>query len=129
MSDLTKNPKPIRVLLVEDSPGDARLIELLLAENETPFEVKIAGKLSEALELLKTETFEVILSDLSLPDSERIETFRRIHDAAPLLPIIVLSGLADEALALQTVEEGAQDYLVKGHVDTHLIGRAIRYAI
>src|SRR5437588_1257510 len=102
MSDLIKKPAPIRVLLVEDSPGDARLIELLLAENDTPFEVKIAGKLSQALELLKNENFDVILSDLSLPDSERIDTFRRIHSAAPLLPMIVLSGLADESLALQT---------------------------
>src|SRR5205814_1948751 len=74
-------------------------------------------------------SFDIVLSDLSLPDSQGIETFRRIHQAAPALPIIVLSGLANESLAVQTVEEGAQDYLVKGHVDSDLLGRSIRYAI
>jgi len=119
----------IRVLLVEDNPGDARLIHELLAEVEGRFELVIATRLSEALEQLASGRFQLVLLDLSLPDSHGIDTFHRVATRFPHVPLIMLSGLDDEQLALQTVREGAQDYLVKGHVDYHTLVRAIRYAI
>lgn len=120
----------IRVLLVEDNPGDARLIqELLLEAKGGSFETAVATRLSEAMERLKADHFQLILLDLSLPDSRGIDTFHRMAAHAPHIPLIVLSGLDDEALALHTVEEGAQDYLVKGQVDPLTLARAIRYAM
>jgi serine phosphatase RsbU (regulator of sigma subunit) len=122
--------RPIQVLLVEDNPGDARLLQLSLAEaTSAQFELTHVERLADALQRLSTQTFDVVLLDLSLPDSRQIDTFRRTRAHAPQLPIIVLTGLDDETLAVETVHEGAQDYLVKGHVDSHLLVRAIRYAI
>ncbi len=120
---------PIRVLLVEDNPGDARLIHELLAEVEGRFELETVSRLAQAMELLATDRFQLVLLDLSLPDSFGIESFRKMVAAYPHVPLIVLSGLDDEQLAVQTVREGAQDYLVKGHVDHHTLVRAIRYAL
>lgn len=120
----------LQVLLVEDNPGDARLIqELLLEARWGEFRTSVADSLAKALEALRAGGVELILLDLSLPDSQGIDTFHRVAEAAPLIPLIVLSGLDDEALALRTVEEGAQDYLVKGQVDPHILERAIRYAM
>lgn len=120
----------IRVLLVEDNPGDARLIhELLLEARSAQFETVVAARLSDAQEALAKNEFQLILLDLSLPDSQGIDTFHRMASYAPSLPLIVLSGLDDEALALQTVKEGAQDYLVKGQVDPRGLARSIRYAM
>lgn len=124
----------IRVLIVEDNPGDARLIqELLLEARGGRFETAVATRLSEALEKLgaagEGDGFDLILLDLSLPDSRGIDTFHQMAAHAGNLPVIVLSGLDDEALALQTVREGAQDYLVKGQVDPRSLERAIRYAM
>ena len=120
---------PIRVLLVEDNPGDARLIYELLAEAGAPFALEAVGRLSTALDRLTTGDFQLVLVDLTLPDSHGIDTFHRVVAHSPGVPLIVLSGLDDEALALRTVQEGAQDYLVKGHVDHHTLVRAMRYAV
>jgi phosphoserine phosphatase RsbU/P len=126
---MTQQP-PLNVLLVEDNPGDARLIqELLLEARGGEFRASVAATLAQALEALAHQTVELILLDLSLPDSQGIDTFHKVYEAARLIPLIVLSGLDDEALALRTVEEGAQDYLVKGQVDPHSLERAIRYAL
>lgn len=120
----------IRILLVEDNPGDARLIQELLFEAKGgQFETAVASRLSEAMERLNGGEFHLILLDLSLPDSRGIDTFHKMAAHCPEVPLIVLSGLDDEALALQTVEEGAQDYLVKGQVDPRILERAIRYAM
>ena len=119
----------LRVLLVEDNPGDARLIHELLAESASRFALETVSRLSDALVRLSSGEFQIVLVDLSLPDSHGIETFHRVVAHAPGVPLIVLSGLDDEALALQTVREGAQDYLVKGHVDHHTLVRAVRYAV
>ena len=120
----------IRVLLVEDNPGDARLIqELLLEARSAHFETVVAPRLADAQEELAHGDFQLILLDLSLPDSQGIDTFHRMAAYAPSVPLIVLSGLDDEALALQTVKEGAQDYLVKGQVDPRSLARSIRYAM
>jgi signal transduction histidine kinase len=122
--------KPIKILLVEDNPGDARLLqEALMEAGPAQFELVPVEQLSEALQGLSEKGFDVILLDLSLPDSQGFDTFARAHVQAPGVPIVVLTGLNDEALAIKAVQEGAQDYLVKGQVDSNLLVRAIRYAI
>jgi PAS domain S-box-containing protein len=121
---------PINLLLLEDNPGDARLIRELLKEVGTPgFQVTQAGRLSEALEAVTGRSFDIILTDLTLPDSRGLEAFRALRAAAPTTAVIVLSGVDDETLAVGAVREGAQDYLDKGRMEPHLLGRAIRYAI
>ena len=120
---------PVQILLVEDNPGDARLLRELLSEvGSLSFELTHVDRLSEAMERAATEALDVILLDLSLPDAHGLETVRSMLDAAPAAPIIVLTGLDDDAMALQAVQAGAQDFLVKGKVDGGLLVRAIRYA-
>lgn len=128
---LNAPPQPLRVLLVEDNPGDARLLEVLLAETaQASFQiVKCAGRLSEAIEFLDRHAPDLVLLDLSLPDSAGANTFEKIHAHAPGVPLIVLSGLDDEEFALHTMQQGAQDYLVKGRFDGHLLVRSMRYAV
>jgi PAS domain S-box-containing protein len=121
---------PATVLLIEDNPGDARLIREMLAEGEGDrFKVVCARQLSSGLERLAANDIEAVLLDLGLPDSQGFDTFAKAYAQAPGVPIIVLSGLTDEQLAIKTVQEGAQDYLVKGHLDSHSLVRTIRYAI
>src|SRR5579884_3980404 len=119
----------VRVLLVEDNPADARYLRESLADAGV-FGVHFTHvtRLSDALKRLEGEHFEVVLLDLSLPDETGIETLVRMHAKAPNVPIVVLTGLDDEALAIKAVREGAQDYLVKGQTDGHLLVRAMRYA-
>jgi signal transduction histidine kinase len=122
--------EPVRILLVEDNPGDARLLRETLREAEGfPFEMAHAERLSRAAELLAGRPADVVLLDLSLPDAHGLDTVRRMLEAAPEIPIIVLTGTDDERLALQAVHAGAQDYLAKGRVDGPLLARSIRYAI
>jgi sigma-B regulation protein RsbU (phosphoserine phosphatase) len=123
-------PPPTRVLLVEDNPGDARLIREFIREADAEsFDVERAERLDAALARLAQEGVDLVLLDLSLPDSHGIETFRKLHTAAPNVPTIVLSGLNDESVALQAVHDGAQDYLMKGQGDGRLLVRAMRYAL
>jgi len=122
--------KPIQVLLVEDNPVDALVVQDELAHTAgARFAVVHLEHLSEALARLKQERFDVVLLDLSLPDSHGFETFVRLHDAASEIPIVVLSGQADEDLAIKAVQAGAQDYLVKGHTGEDMLSHSIRYAI
>ncbi len=124
------NNRPIRVLLVEDNPGDVCLIREMLAEaNETDFALEEAARLSVAHDRLNREDVDLVLLDLSLPDSSGLETFQKIRIHVPSVPIVVLSGLNDETLAVKAVQSGAQDYLVKGQVDSNVLVRSIRYAI
>jgi two-component system cell cycle sensor histidine kinase/response regulator CckA len=119
-----------RILLVEDSLGDARLLKEALAEEPTcPFELVHVNRLMEGLARLGQEPFAAILLDLSLPDGSGLETVTRTRLAAPTVPIVVLTGLSDEAFAVKVVQKGAQDYLVKGQIDGHLLVRALRHAI
>ena len=123
-------PVPTRMLLVEDNPGDARLLREILAEaGAHRFELTHHITLAEALAELAESGIDVVLLDLSLPDSNGLDTFVRVHSEAPGIPIVVLTGLADETLATAALREGAQDYLVKGRVDPDLLVRSMRYAI
>ena len=122
--------KPIVILLVEDNPGDRRLIREMLAEaSNIAFDVQYADRLEAATEYLDHNGVEVILLDLGLPDSQGLATLKKIHAQVSRTPIVVLTGLNDETVGLQAVNEGAQDYLIKGQVDTDLLKRTIRYAI
>lgn len=120
----------VRILLVEDNPGDARLLREALREaHSLDFALSHAETLGAGLRELEGRATDVVLLDLSLPDAHGIETVERMLAAAPSLPIIVLSGLADETVAVHAVQAGAQDYLVKGSVDGATLARAIRYAV
>lgn len=119
-----------KVLLIEDNLGDARLMREYLADPAgASFELEHVTSLTDGLARLGNGGIDLVLLDLSLPDSPMAETFKRAHAAAPEVPIIVMSGLDDERNAIETVQEGAQDYLVKAFVDTRLLVHAMRYAI
>jgi len=120
----------IKILLIEDNPGDARLIREMLAEvRSVPFDLEQVNRLQTGLERLTTGGIDVVLLDLSLPDSYGLETFIRVQTQAPHVPIVVLTGFKDETLGIEIVKKGAQDYLVKGQVDGNLLVRSIHYAI
>jgi len=126
------NPKPhFRVLLIEDSQSDADLIEIYLQQvTSAEYAVSRCESLAELRATVATDRkFDVVLADLSLPDSYGIETCQRVQAELPLLPIIVLTGLDDETVAFEALQSGAQDYLVKGRIDGQLLSRAIRYSI
>ena len=117
------------VLLIEDNPGDADLVRLRLVEGKSPVSVNCVNRLSDGLASLTRETPSVVLLDLNLPDSHGAETFRRVRDHAPSVPVVVLSGQDDEALAMKAVHQGVQDYLIKGDISSKHLERAIRYAV
>ena len=120
----------IQVLLVEDNDEQAALLSRLLLKCDDPvFSVTRFNALKPALERAAMPGVHVILLDLTLPDSDGLGTFIRMQAKAPNVPIVVLSGLDDEALAVQTVQQGAQDYLVKGHVEDFILVRSLRYAL
>ncbi len=118
------------MLLVEDCPDHAALITAKLKKaTRLRAEITHVDRVSSGLERIADSDFDVVLLDFSLPDSFGIDTFRRVHEAAPRLPIIVLTSLDDNQLAVQAVREGAQDYLIKREADTRLLVRSILYAI
>jgi PAS domain S-box-containing protein len=121
----------IHLLLIEDNPGDAGLIREMLAESKgMSFELEWTETLSEGIERLASGGIDIVLLDLALTDSTGLETLRRLRAASPLAPVVVvLSGLSDEEISFQAVQEGAQDYLIKGQVDSSLLVRSIRYAL
>lgn len=119
----------LRVLLVEDNPGDARLLKETLAEaGSGRFELVHLVRCEEATRRLQAEGFDIVLLDLSLPDSKGLETVERVRAVAERVPIVILTGLDDEEVAVAAAKLGAQDYLVKGHIDSHGLVRALRYA-
>ncbi len=120
----------IKVLLVEDQDVDAQLTQDLLSEwSIEKFQVTRAKTLGEGLALLSRERFNAVLLDLSLPDAYGLPIVRQVHATCPTIPVVVLSGVSDQTLALQAVQDGAQDYLVKGQGHPELLARAVRYAI
>lgn len=122
--------RPIRILLVEEEPRDLTALRDTLEAMEDPqYKVEWVGELSRALQRLSLGGVDIVLLDLNLPDSEGLATFERAKAFAPDLPILVLTSMDDEEIAMRTVQGGAQDYLVKGRVDENVLIRAIRYAI
>ena len=120
----------IRVLLVEDNPADARLVRERLAEAPGgPFRLECVDRLGTGVGRLAEGEVDVLLLDLGLPDSQGLATFTKLHAREPAVPVVVLSGAADEQLAMQAVQAGAQDYLVKGTESGQGLTRALRYAI
>ena len=120
----------MKILLVEDNRGDARLIQEMLEEVDAgEFDLVCAETLAEALKCFDETTVDVILLDLTLPDSHGLDTFLKINNRAPAIPVVVLSGFGDESFAVEAVRRGAQDYLTKGHTDSDLVVRALRYAV
>ena len=118
------------VLLVEDDPNDAQLFQWMLGHSSGDlFQVEWVESLAAGLERVSRGGIDIIISDLSLPDSHGLETFSQLHSKAPQMPIIVLSGSIDTTMAVMAVHEGAQDFLVKGQVNGDLLARSIRYAI
>ena len=120
----------IKVLQVEDNAGDARLLrERLLSVPGARFQVQTLERLAEAVERLRHPGVDVVLLDLSLPDSQGMETIMRLHTHAPDIPIVALSGMDDQSIIEEAVKLGAEDYLVKGAFSTDILRRTIRYAI
>ncbi len=123
-------PDALRVLLVEDNPEHAFLLqEQLRLADRTRFVVTHLERVGDAERLLWREPFDVILTDLNLPDSGGLETCRRLHDCAPDIPLLALTALDDEDIAVEALKEGAQDYLVKGDLDGPGLSRALIYAV
>lgn len=120
----------IKILLIEDNPGDARLLKTQLSLiSAAYYEIQHVESMSEAINALNNEKFDVVLTDLSLPDCDGMETVERILAVNSQMPVIVLSGQENEEFSIKMVQLGAQDYLIKGQGDGHLISRSIRYSI
>ncbi len=123
--------EPVKVLMIEDNPGDARLIQEMLADAKNiEFVTDWQQTLTGGLKNLGEKKYDAVLLDLGLPDSpQRSTSFTRVQAVAPAIPIVILTGLDDETFAVTSVRRGAQDYLVKGKIDTDTLVRTIRYAI
>ena len=126
---MNKPVKIIGVLLFEDNPGDAGLLEEILEESNNLYELKVVESLEEGWDVLNNGHFDIILLDLGLPDSDGINTLIDVNKISPNTPIIVLTGLSDEELGILAMKRGAQDYLIKKEIDGKLLKRSIRYAI
>jgi signal transduction histidine kinase len=122
--------KPLQILLVEDNLSDARLLrEMFSSEKPGSYELVHFLRMSEAIKHLAKGGVDIVLLDMGLPDAHGLDTVRRAHAAAPDVPLIVLTGLDDEAMAADAMKEGAQDYLIKGQIENRALPRALRYAI
>ncbi len=119
----------MRILLIEDNPGDVRLVREVLKEAGGNFTITVEEKLGLGLKFLASQEIDVVLLDLGLPDSRGLETLTKVRTQFPSLPVVIMTGSGDEALGVQAVQLGAQDYLVKGQIESGLLRRALLYAI
>jgi signal transduction histidine kinase len=117
------------VLLIEDNPGDADLVRLRLVEGDAAVNVSCVTRLADGLASMAKDPPSVVLLDLNLPDSRGADTFRKVLETAPGVPVVILSGQDDVALAMKALHQGVQDYLVKGDITSNHLERAMRYAI
>ncbi len=121
---------PLNILLIEDNPGDARIVEILLDESDLPeCHITHCQTLAEGVGALMEDDFDVVLLDLSLPDSRGFETLQRLISAKPDVNVVVMTGFSDKTLGLNAVKAGAQDFLTKGIFDADLLAKTLRYAI
>src|SRR6185503_18422351 len=124
------NTQTIQVLLIEDNLDLAGLLAQMLAATAGPlFELSSVAQLSEGAERLATGDIDLVILDLTLPDSSGLGSLSRIHQQRPEVPIVVLTALNDEQIALRALQEGAQDYLLKEEINAAMLVRALRYAI
>jgi len=122
-------PAVLSIMLIEDSDEDAQLVREMLDDRGYDYVLKRTDRLSSGLRLLEEEFFDVLLLDLGLPDSAGFDALTQIRNQAPPLPIIILTGLSDEALAVKAISLGAQDYLVKGNFAADALYRSISHSI
>jgi len=118
----------IRILLVEDNPDEAVIVRRLLSEDNSPLDLTTVARIRDCLRLIDDKLVDLVLLDLSLPDSKGLEGLHQLRAHAPEIPIIVLTGLSDIETAEQAVQRGAQDYLVKGQLEGNLLSHAVRFA-
>lgn len=126
---LSIDEKTLNILLVEDNPGDVFIIKDLIKSTGTRFSIRHSSLLAEAIQLSGQQDFDVILLDLGLPDSIGLDTLKKLQVSKIKAPVVVMTGLDDEDIALASLKEGAQDYLVKNRLTSEYIHRAIRYSI
>src|SRR6185436_8962454 len=123
------NREPIKVLLVEDDEHDAFLLKRALnGASSDSFTLSIAPAIGVALELLRSNGYDVVVVDLSLPDGQGVEIVRRIIGVAPQVAMVAMTGILEDAAATALFREGVQDYLIKGELEGRLVARALRYA-
>ncbi|HYH48517.1 MAG TPA: diguanylate cyclase [Acidimicrobiia bacterium] len=126
----TGRERPLRLLLVEDSRTDAELVEALLEHrDDVRFSITVAGSLADGLAWLARHSVDVVLLDLTLPDSERLETFRAVRNRAPTVPVVVMTGVAETGLGQAAVQQGAQDFLIKGPLTSDRLAETLLFAI
>ncbi|MBI3930450.1 MAG: PAS domain S-box protein [Chloroflexi bacterium] len=122
--------KYIKILLLEDDPAYTRLLQKMLAvAGRGEYQIECVDRLSTGLEYLAQGEYDVVLLDLGLPDSQGLDTLDKVCARIPAVPIVVMTGIEDETLAVQAIRQGAQDYLVKGDIDSRTLQRVLRYAI
>lgn len=121
----------LKVLLIEDNDEDAEFMQIILGRLDRPrFDIVRVSLLSEGLARLEQGDIELVICDLSLPDCRRgLDSFKQVHAKAPRIPIVVLTGIDDETLVGNALHQGAQDYIVKGNMDSDLLSRSLRYAV
>ena len=120
----------IRILLLEDNTEDINIFKILLSQiSSCSFNLQVGKSIREGLNKLRESEFDVIITDLGLGDGQGIETFITVYTEAPSVPIIIISGISDKEKAIKAVEAGAQDYLVKGNIDSDRLERTVYYAI
>ena len=129
LDELAEGHDVVRVLLVEDNEGDRRLVEEMLRDTDDAAVLRSVARLEDALDPVGRGLADLVLLDLSLPDSFGIDGVRRLRAAAPDIPVVVLSGNDDKQVALEAVQAGAQDYLTKDNVDGETLTKAMRYAV
>lgn len=119
----------VRVLLIEDNPGDVRLVQEMLRETAGNFRIDVAETMAAGLQFLASQDVDVVLLDLGLPDSNGLDTLAKLQTKVSHLPIVVMTSVEDEALAIRAVQRGAEDYLVKGQIEKGVLRRALLYAV
>jgi len=118
----------VRILIIEDNPGDIQLIQEMLKEGPGNLTISVADRLGVGLDILSSQDIDLVLLDLGLPDSRGLETLVRLQEGFPRQPVLIMTSIADESLAVQAIRLGAQDYLVKGQLDGGLLRHALAYA-
>ncbi len=123
------NRQSTHILLIEDNPGDTQLVKIFMKDAAFKYELYLAETLFEGQDVINKQEIDIVLLDLSLPDTQGFKTLNLYLEKVPHVPVIVLTGVNNEIVGYQAVKAGAQDYLVKGQFDGKLLGRSIRYAI